>query len=300
LYKDGILPVETYSNKRPSIKVNINKEQLINQFDEQSLAAQATPITYIVDYSYVNDIVQNYDVFSPHYSLIDVRSYAQHIRGRIPTSLWARSINDYLNPDGTMRAGVDILAMWDELGIDYKRKHLIFYSNDDENNDDEEEEGTTTTTKASAAAEIMFYAELMGLYKISVYEGGWREWSRMANNTFQMGPSTDSESISFETPEHNENLFKTTITTKFKTTTSTSTSHSTTTTATMTSTKRSTTTTTGSNTNMRRNITTANSFFKEQFDRATAPTPPLLNNKAARLPSFVFDLIVILVIVFFF
>jgi hypothetical protein len=72
----------------------------------------------------------------------------------------------------------------------------------------------------------------------------------------------------------------------------------------MTSTKRSTTTTTttGSITNMRRNITTANSFFKEQFDRATAPThPSLLNNRAACLRSFVFDLIiVILVVVFFF
>ena len=299
------LPVESYANKRESITsntLNSNKQngeeslnKLIAQYEEQAFSSQTTPITYIVDYNYVNDIVQNYDIFAPHYSLIDVASSSSTSHhNHIPTSIWVTDDDDvvenkYTNPDGTMRSGVDILAMWDKAGIDYKRKHLIFYSSKDNNDSNNNE---------VSAAEVMFYAELMGLYKISVYEGGRREWSRMANNTFQMGPSTDSESISFETPERNDNLFKTTTIT-----TSTSTSHrtTTTTTQTMTSTKRSTTI--SNNTNMRRNITTANSFFKEQFDRATAPTPPphLLNNRAACLRSFVFNLIVVvLVVVFFF
>lgn len=47
-------------------------------FEEQSFNSQ-TPITYIVDYNYVNDIVKNYDVFAQHYALIDVRSYEEHI-----------------------------------------------------------------------------------------------------------------------------------------------------------------------------------------------------------------------------
>ena len=278
------MPVESYSNKRTSIKTN--NPQLITQFEEQSLAAQATPITYIVDYSYVNDIVQNYDVFSPHYSLIDVRSYPQHLRGRIPSSLWAHSTLDYLNPDGTMRAGVDILSMWDSLGIDYKRKHLIFYSNDEESHLEGDE---SSTSSAASAAEIMYYAELMGLYKISVYEGGWREWSRMANNAFQMGPSTDSESISFETlpspspppfqpyDELLESLETTTskLTTFINKITSTATTARSSTTGSSTKSSIATSTKKTSTLSLKqRNTTTiTNSYFKEQFDRVTAVTP---------------------------
>ena len=59
-----------------------------------------------------------------------------------------------------MRSGLEILNMWDDLDIDYKNKHLIFYC------------GT-----GWRAAEVMYYAELMGLNKVSLYDGGWYEWS---------------------------------------------------------------------------------------------------------------------------
>lgn len=59
-----------------------------------------------------------------------------------------------------MRSGLEILKMWDNLDIDYKNKHLIFYC------------GT-----GWRAAEVMYYAELMGLNRISLYDGGWFEWS---------------------------------------------------------------------------------------------------------------------------
>ena len=123
--------------------------------------------------------------------------------GRIPTSLWGRGGNqleDYHNPDLTMRSGVEILKMWDELGIDYKYKHIIFYSDN-----------------AWRASEIMFYAELMGLYKISVYDGGWLEWSQNPSNSLQLGPSSDAGSISFET-RFESTLPITTVTTTEETT----------------------------------------------------------------------------------
>ena len=189
------LPVETYSNKKIPIKKDL--ELHIASYEEQSILAQ-NPINYIVDFNYVNDIVKNHELFSEHYVLVDIRSYEEHIgeksgypdlkaKGRIPTSLWGRSgtssnqLEDYRNLDLTMRSGVEILKMWDDLGIDYKFKHLIFYSGN-----------------ALRASEVMYYAELMGLYKISLYDGGWYDWSSNPNNAFQLGPSNDNESISFE------------------------------------------------------------------------------------------------------
>jgi len=59
-----------------------------------------------------------------------------------------------------MRSGLEILKMWDDLDIDYKRKHLIFYSGN-----------------GWRASEVMYYAELMGLHRVSMYDGGWYDWS---------------------------------------------------------------------------------------------------------------------------
>lgn len=105
-------------------------------------------------------------------------------------SLWGRAgsnanqLEDYRNPDLTMRSGTEILKMWDELGIDYKFKHIIFYSGN-----------------GWRASEVMFYAELMGLYRISVYDGGWYEWSHNPNNSIQIGPNKDSDSLPLGTKE---------------------------------------------------------------------------------------------------
>ena len=80
-----------------------------------------------------------------------------------------------------MRSGTEILKMWDELGIDYKYKHLIFYSGN-----------------GWRASEVMFYAELMGLYRISSYDAGWFEWSNNPNNSIQIGPNRDSDSLALD------------------------------------------------------------------------------------------------------
>ena len=119
---------------------------------------------------------------------MDVRSFAEYTgetngggggpgglrRGRIPTALWGRGgssatqLEDYRNPDLTMRSGVEILRMWDELGIDYRYKHLIFYC-----------------ANGWRSAEVMYYAELMGLYRISLYDGGWLDWSSNTANPIE-------------------------------------------------------------------------------------------------------------------
>ncbi len=185
---------ETISNKRTSI-LN-DQEDLIKLFDEQSINTQSS-INYIVDQDYVLDLVKNQELFADQYELVDVRSYDEYVgeesgyddlkvKGRIPNSIWGGSGNssnhlqDYRNPDLTMRSGYEILKMWDELGIDYKNKHLIFYCGN-----------------GWRSSEVIFYAELMGLYRISFYDGGWYDWTRNKNNAIQIGNKYNS-TIVFE------------------------------------------------------------------------------------------------------
>ena len=161
-----------------------------------------------------------------------------------------------------MRSGVEILKMWDDLGIDYKFKHLIFYSGN-----------------ALRASEVMYYAELMGLYKISLYDGGWYDWSSNPNNAFQLGPSNDSESISFEN-------FSTTTPTPLSSTDMKTSSAKTTTLSNLVSTPSTSVYKSSQNvhtnkfnpfetTKQSRPQTTRNAsdlFYKNQFDQVTAKT----------------------------
>ncbi len=151
----------------------------------------------IVDANYVEDLVKNLDLFQDQYALVDIRSYEEYIgeisgyadleiKGRIPGSYWGRAgskanrLEDYRNPDLTMRSGLEILKMWDDLDIDYKRKHLIFYSGN-----------------GWRASEVMYYAELMGLHRVSMYDGGWYDWSTKfgkldtVDESFDLGNSTE-------------------------------------------------------------------------------------------------------------
>ena len=69
-------PTEVFPNKKIPAH-NYVEETVLTSFEEQSFNSQ-TPINYIVDFNYVNDIVKNYDVFAEHYVLVDVRSYEEH------------------------------------------------------------------------------------------------------------------------------------------------------------------------------------------------------------------------------
>jgi 3-mercaptopyruvate sulfurtransferase SseA len=190
-------PIEMYANRRePYMKHAMAAN--IRAYEEQSYAAQA-PINYIVDQTYVADLVKNSDVFAQEYMLVDVRSLAEYMgessgysgssdkkvkKGRIPSSVWGKGgssagqLEDYRNPDLTMRSGVEILRMWDELGIDYRYKHLIFYCSD-----------------GWRSSEVMYYAELMGLYRISLYSGGWIDWSSNPINSIESSAKATTSSL---------------------------------------------------------------------------------------------------------
>jgi 3-mercaptopyruvate sulfurtransferase SseA len=91
-------------------------------------------------------------------------------KGDITGAHWGRaggdvnSMNDYHHPDGAMRAADEICAFWSEAGISAD-KQIAFYCG--------------TGWRASVA---FFYAWLMEWERISVYDGGWYEWSMDPEN----------------------------------------------------------------------------------------------------------------------
>ena len=88
-------------------------------------------------------------------------------RGDIPGSVWGRtggdddvnSISEFHDHCGRMRAAADIRSIWSGKGIQGGRQ-TVFYCG--------------TGWRASLA---FFYAWLMDWPRISVYDGGWAEWS---------------------------------------------------------------------------------------------------------------------------
>ena len=88
-------------------------------------------------------------------------------RGEIPGARWGQagcegdihSMSSYQLADGCTRPAQEIAAMWAQSGIGPQRP-TIFYCG--------------TGWRASLA---FFYAYLMGWDSISVYDGGWLEWS---------------------------------------------------------------------------------------------------------------------------
>ncbi len=90
-------------------------------------------------------------------------------KGEIPGARWGRaghdgdvnSMSDFHRPDGTMREPAEIQAFWQTEGI-HPHRPTVFYCG--------------TGWRASLA---FFYAWLMEWERISVYDGGWCEWSRL-------------------------------------------------------------------------------------------------------------------------
>ena len=114
-------------------------------------------------------------------SLVSVRSWPEFIgqtsgytyikaKGDIPGARWGRlgrdayHMDDYLNPDGTLRTADDIQQMWRESHI-LPSQEVSFYC------------GT-----GWGAAMAYFYVWTMGWQNISVYDGGWMEWSADEKN----------------------------------------------------------------------------------------------------------------------
>jgi thiosulfate/3-mercaptopyruvate sulfurtransferase len=93
-------------------------------------------------------------------------------RGEIPGARWGRdgadrdinNLSEFHHPDGTMQAAAHIDGLWRRAGV-VPELQVAFYCG--------------TGWRASLA---FFYAWLLGWPRISVYDGGWCEWSRDPEN----------------------------------------------------------------------------------------------------------------------
>ena len=91
-------------------------------------------------------------------------SYIKPI-GNIKGAVWGKAgsdayhLEDYRSISGKMKNQDELEKMWKDLGVDTS-KHLSFYC------------GT-----GWRAAEVQFYAYAMGYTDVSMYDGGWLEWS---------------------------------------------------------------------------------------------------------------------------
>jgi thiosulfate/3-mercaptopyruvate sulfurtransferase len=104
-------------------------------------------------------------------------------KGRIAGAVWGYSgsdphqLQDYRNPDNSMRSYHEIESNWQKAGI-IPDKRVAFYCG-----------------SGWRASEVFFYAYLMGRQNIAVYDGGWLEWSGNADNPIERGdPDVTSDS----------------------------------------------------------------------------------------------------------
>lgn len=145
---------------------------------------------YVVDTPGAKDILR-----SQQAELVCVRSWPEYTgevsgynyiekKGRIPGAVFADCGSDayhmenYRNFDHTTREYHEIEKIWKKSGIT-PDKRLAFYC------------GT-----GWRGSEAWFNAWLMGWPKVLVYDGGWFEWSKDPDNSFQIGlPETNIENI---------------------------------------------------------------------------------------------------------
>ena len=96
-------------------------------------------------------------------------------KGRIPGAIFgncgtdAYHMENYRNTDHTIREFHEVEAIWKEIGIT-PNKHLAFYC------------GT-----GWRGSEAFYNAWLMGWPRVSVFDGGWFEWSNDPDNPFETG-----------------------------------------------------------------------------------------------------------------
>ncbi len=127
---------------------------------------------YFIDFEEAVDLIED-----PGGVLVSIRSEAENLGqtsgynyieqlGDIPGAVWgncgdnAYDMQHYRNMDNTMRDFNEVAARWKAVGITPDKK-IAFYC------------GT-----GWRASEAFFYAYLMGWPNVSIYDGGWYEWSR--------------------------------------------------------------------------------------------------------------------------
>ena len=127
---------------------------------------------YFIDYEEAVDLISD-----PNGVLVSIRSQPENLgetsgynyiqqRGDIPGAVWgdcgtdAYHMQHYRNIDNTMRDFNEVASNWAAAGIT-PDKRIAFYC------------GT-----GWRASETFFYGYLMGWPNVSIYDGGWFEWSR--------------------------------------------------------------------------------------------------------------------------
>lgn len=148
--------------------------------DDFGLQIPARP-EIIVDMPKAKEMLASQDA-----DLVSVRSWDEFIgkvsgynyiekKGRIPGAVFgncgsdAYHMENYRNADHTMREYQEVEANWREMGLT-PEKHLAFYC------------GT-----GWRGSEAFMNAYMMGWPGISVYDGGWFEWSGDPNNPIGTG-----------------------------------------------------------------------------------------------------------------
>ncbi len=147
---------------------------------EFGCAVPANP-NYVIDIEKAKEYLAD-----PMSELVCMRSWAEFIgeksgyhyigpRGRIPGAVFgncgsdAYHMQNYRNHDNTMLCYHEIESNWEEVGI-VPDKRIAFYC------------GT-----GWRASEAFFYAYLLGWDRVSIYDGGWYEWSIDAGNPTEVG-----------------------------------------------------------------------------------------------------------------
>jgi molybdopterin synthase sulfurtransferase len=159
----------------------------ISYIDEQKKRVPEFGVTIPVHSEFAVDLPEARQILvSSDGELVCVRSWPEFIgetsgynyiekKGRIPGAIFANNGSDayhmenYRNPDQTSREYHEIEENWIKNRIT-PDKHLAFYC------------GT-----GWRGSEAWFNAWLMGWPRVSVYDGGWLEWSNDPNNPIETG-----------------------------------------------------------------------------------------------------------------
>ncbi|MGL5007014.1 MAG: rhodanese-like domain-containing protein [Plesiomonas sp.] len=156
-------------------------------FPTSTIPAKNFGATIPVHPEYLTSLAQAKEMLQQkNTSLVSIRSWPEFIgetsgysyinaKGDIPGAKWggggsdASHVEDLHNPDGTMRTASELQTMWKSWNIQPTDK-IAFYC------------GT-----GWRASEAFFYAWIMGWKSVSVYDGGWYEWSLDPTNPIITG-----------------------------------------------------------------------------------------------------------------
>ncbi len=156
------------------------KDEAKNPVSDFGVSIPAMP-ELVVDVPEAKEMLASNDA-----ELVCVRSWPEYIgevsgynyikkKGRIPGAIFgncgtdAYHMENYRNVDHTIREANEVKAIWEEVGIT-PDKHLAFYC------------GT-----GWRGSEAFYNAWLMGWPRVSVFDGGWFEWSNDPENPFETG-----------------------------------------------------------------------------------------------------------------